>query len=277
MRGRHQAELKLKFEKKPVGENEKAQYEYRTYLIFGKDKTHCEIAKEDKVEVWELISTLTDIFYELYKHSRTFHQSGTRIIRSYMKRCRTVLFPNRVLRPMELLFETEEVGVEQKIAMLLYREMGSIKELLDLKYELEEAQLLNRAKSAMLRLRAEGKIAEAVFVGIAYQAPLRSGEIFRLRKDDVKKNRLILRSEYRKYNNLPDETYHISSKLYRLIQLLPTENGQLFPGEISRYMHITRNRCKCGVHDLRKEQIFYNLHVKGCGKPEIRERKKRNI
>lgn len=268
MRGRYQSEIRLKFEKKPVGENEEAQYEYRTYRLFGKDRTHCEIAKEDKVEVWELISSLTDIFYELYKHSRIFHQSGTRIIRSYMKRCRTVLFPNRVLRTMELLFETEEVGVEQKIAMLLYKEMGSIKELLDLKHELEEAQLLNQAKSAMLRLRAEGKIAEAVYVGIAYQTPLRSREIFQLRKDDVKKNRLVLRSEYRKYKGLPDESYHISRKLYRLIQLLPAENGQLFPGEISRYMYITRERCKCGVHDLRKEQIFYNLHVKGHGKPE---------
>lgn len=267
MRGRHQSEIRLKFEKKPVGENEEAQYEYRTYRLFGKDRTHCEIAKEDKVEVWELISSLTDIFYELYKHSQIFHQSGTRIIRSYMKRCRTVLFPNRVLRPMELLFETEEVGVEQKIAMLLYKEMGSIKELLDLKHELEEAQLLNQAKSAMLRLRAEGRIAEAVYVGIAYQAPLRSREIFQLRKNDVKKNRLILRSEYRKYH-LPDETYHISRKLYRLIQSLPAENGQLFPGELSRYMHITRERCKCGVHDLRKEQIFYNLHVKGHGELE---------
>lgn len=268
MRGRHQSEIRLKFEKKPVGENEEAQYEYRTYRLFGKDRTHCEIAKEDKVELWELISTLTDIFYELYKHSQIFHQSGTRIIRSYMKRCRTVLFPNRVLRPMELLFETEEEGVEQKIAMLLYKEMGSIEELLDLKHELEEAQLLNQAKSAMLRLRAEGKIAEAVFVGITYQAPLRSGEIFQLRKDDVKKKRLILRSEYRKYKDLPDESYHISRKLYRLFRLLPAENGQLFPGELPRYMYITRESCKCGVHDLRKEQIFYNLHVKGHGKLE---------
>ena len=106
VRGRYQAEIRLKFEKKPVGENEEAQYEYRTYRLFGKDRTHCEIAKEDKVEVWELISSLTDIFEELYKHSQIFHQSGTRIIRSYMKRCRTVLFPNRVLRQMELLFET---------------------------------------------------------------------------------------------------------------------------------------------------------------------------
>ena len=59
------------------------------------------------------------------------------------------------------------MGVEQKIAMLLYKEMGSIKELLDLKHELEEAQVLNQAKSAMLRLRAEGKVAEAVSVGSA--------------------------------------------------------------------------------------------------------------
>lgn len=261
--GQYQAEIRLEFEKMPYEENEKREYDGRSYRLFVKDKEYCAITVDSMLEEWMLISELTDIFYGMLKHSRKYHQPGGRIIRSYMKRCRTEIFSGRILRSMELIFEGDEIGIEERIAMLLHNEMGDIKKLQDLKRELHESNLLNLAKDAMLRLRTEERIKEAVFLGIAYQTPLRTREILQIHKEDIKKGVLIYRAEYGKYTNLPDTYYHISKRLYQFIQLLPIETGPLFTEGLSRYMCITHSVYSGTLHDLRREQIFYNLHVKG--------------